>query len=414
MKQPQNRIDPSADFLRADTRHALEIFFSPRSVAVVGASEREDSVGRAVLWNLVQSPFGGTVFPVNAKRGNVLGIKAYPSVGAVPEPVDLAVVVTPAPTVPGVIRECAAAGVRGAIILSAGFKETGAEGARLEEEVLAIARAARMRIIGPNCLGVMSPLSGLNATLAGAMARKGEVAFLSQSGALQAAILDWSIQENVGFSAFVSLGSMLDVGWGDLIDYLDHDGRTKSILIYMESIGDARAFLSAAREVALRKPIIVLKGGRTAQAARAAASHTGSLAGSDEVLTAAFRRSGVLRVDTIADLFNMADTLSKQPRREAGASASSATRADRESSPPTRWCPEAASWRSSRRPPSRSSPRCCRPTGAAATPSTCSATPTPNGTKRPWRSPSRTPPTTGSSSSSRRRRWPSPPPPQLS
>ena len=314
MKQPQNRIDPSADFLRADTRHALEIFFSPRSVAVVGASEREDSVGRAVLWNLVQSPFGGTVFPVNAKRGNVLGIKAYPSVGAVPEPVDLAVVVTPAATVPGVIRECAAAGVRGAIILSAGFKETGAEGARLEEEVLAIARAARMRIIGPNCLGVMSPLSGLNATLAGAMARKGEVAFLSQSGALQAAILDWSIQENVGFSAFVSLGSMLDVGWGDLIDYLDHDGRTKSILIYMESIGDARAFLSAAREVALRKPIIVLKGGRTAQAARAAASHTGSLAGSDEVLTAAFRRSGVLRVDTIADLFNMADTLSKQPR----------------------------------------------------------------------------------------------------
>ncbi|MGZ6124905.1 MAG: bifunctional acetate--CoA ligase family protein/GNAT family N-acetyltransferase, partial [Myxococcales bacterium] len=210
--------------------------------------------------------------------------------------------------------ECAKAGVRGAIVISAGFKETGEEGLRLEQELLAIAREARMRILGPNCLGVMSPLSGLNATFAGAMARKGSVAFLSQSGALQTAILDWSLQENVGFSAFVSLGSMLDLGWGDLIDYLDNDGRTRSILIYMESVGDARAFLSAAREVTLRKPIIVLKGGRTAQAARAAASHTGTMAGSDEVLTAAFRRSGVLRVDSIGDLFYMADALAKQPR----------------------------------------------------------------------------------------------------
>src|SRR5439155_1188785 len=215
-------------------------------------------VGRTILCNLVTNPFGGTVFPIDAKRANVLGIKAWPSVSAAPEKIDLAVVATPTPMVPGVIRECVQAGIRGAIVISAGFRESGGERLRLEREILEIARAGRMRIIGPDCLGVMSPLTGLNATFAGAMARKGEVAFLSQSGALQTAILDWSLQENVGFSAFCSLGSMLDVGWGDLIDYLDHDGRTRSILVYMESIGDARAFLSAAREVTLRKPIIVL------------------------------------------------------------------------------------------------------------------------------------------------------------
>ena len=306
--------DTSADLLGAERRHPLEVFFAPRSVAVIGASERAGSVGRTVTWNLVTNPFGGAVYPVNAKRVNVLGIKSWPTVSAVPEKIDLAVVATPAPFVPGVIRECAAAGVRGAIIVSAGFRESGPEGLRLETEILEIARAARMRVVGPNCLGIMCPLTGLNATFAGAMARKGDVAFLSQSGALQTAILDWSLQESFGFSAFVSMGSLLDVGWGDVIDYLDHDGRTKSILIYMESVGDARAFLSAAREVTLRKPILVLKGGRTAQAAQAAASHTGALAGSDEVLTAAFRRTGVLRVDSIADLFNMADTLAKQPR----------------------------------------------------------------------------------------------------
>ncbi|HET9754526.1 MAG TPA: CoA-binding protein, partial [Myxococcales bacterium] len=313
MAQPirEPKGDASSSLLSAETRHPLHSFFAPRGVAVIGATEREGSVGRTVLWNLVTNPFGGTVYPVNSRRPSVLGIKCYADVASVPEPVDLAVVVTPAPTVPGVIRECAAAGIRAAVVISAGFKEIGAEGVRLEQEILSIAQNARMRLIGPNCLGVMSPISGLNATFAGAMARQGNVAFLSQSGALQTAILDWSLEENVGFSAFVSLGSMLDVGWGDLIDYLDSDGRTRSILIYMESIGDARAFLSAAREVALRKPIIVLKGGRTTQAAQAAASHTGTLAGSDEVLTAAFRRSGVLRVDSIADLFYIADALAK-------------------------------------------------------------------------------------------------------
>ena len=171
-----------------------------------------------------------------------------------------------------------------------------------------------MRVIGPNCLGLMNPMTGLNATFAGAMARPGNIGFLSQSGALCTAVLDWSFRANVGFSAFVSVGSMLDVGWGDLIDHLGDDPRTTSIIIYMESIGDARSFLSAAREVALTKPIIVIKAGRTEAAAQAAASHTGSLTGSDEVLEAAFRRSGVLRVDRIAELFSMAEVLALQPR----------------------------------------------------------------------------------------------------
>ena len=212
------------------------------------------------------------------------------------------------------MAECAAAGVKGAIIISAGFRETGAQGAALEQEVVKIAREAGIRVVGPNCLGVMNPVHGLNATFAAGMASAGTVGFVSQSGALLTAVLDWSAAEGVGFSNVVSLGSMADVGWGDVIYYLGDDPHTSSILIYMETIGDARAFLSAAREVALTKPIAVIKPGRTAEASRAAASHTGSLTGSDEVLDAAFRRVGVLRVDRISDLFGIADVLAKQPR----------------------------------------------------------------------------------------------------
>jgi acetyltransferase len=295
-------------------RRPLDAIFEPRNIAVIGATEARGSVGRTLLWNLVSSPFGGTVFPVNPKRANVLGIKAYPNIAAVPEKVDLAVVVTPAASVPSVMEQCADAGVKGAIVISAGFRELGTAGLELEQQVLKQARRGGIRLIGPNCLGVMNPLIGLNATFSKGIALPGNVAFISQSGALLTAILDWSLRERVGFSAFVSTGSMLDVNWGDLIDYLGDDPRTKSILIYMESIGDARSFLSAAREVSLNKPIIVIKAGRTDAAAKAAASHTGSLTGSDEVLDAAFRRTGVLRVDSIADLFAMADVLAKQPR----------------------------------------------------------------------------------------------------
>jgi len=300
--------------LPAYRRHPLDVIFAPQSVAVIGATEKEGSVGRTLLWNLISHPFGGTVFPVNPKRNNILGIRAYPTIADVPDQVDLAVIVTPAPSVPGVVDECVQAGVKGAIIISAGFKEIGAEGVKLEQQILEKARKAKMRIIGPNCLGVMNPLTGINATFAKGMARPGNVGFVSQSGALLTSVLDWSLRENVGFSAFVSIGSMLDVNWGDLIYYLGDDPHTTSIVMYMETIGDARAFLSAAREVALTKPIIVIKGGRTAAAAKAAASHTGSLTGSDDVLDAAFRRCGVLRVNSIAEIFYMSEVLSKQPR----------------------------------------------------------------------------------------------------
>ena len=314
MSDTEKMIRSTAHNVLRMEQNPLEVMFKPKSVAVVGATERAGSVARTILWNLISTSFGGTIFPVNPKYNSILGIKAYPSLSAIPDPVDLAVIVTPAKTVPGVIEECVAVGVQAAIIISAGFKETGPEGAALEQQILKIARQGNMRIVGPNCLGIMNPITGLNATFASTMARPGSVGFISQSGALLTAILDWSFRENVGFSAFVSIGSMLDVGWGDLIYYLGDDPNTRSIVLYMESIGDARSFLSAAREVALTKPIIVIKPGRTEEAAKAAASHTGSLTGGDEVLAAAFRRSGVLRVDSIADLFNMAEVLSKQPR----------------------------------------------------------------------------------------------------
>lgn len=309
---PIPQTSPAHDILKVE-RRSLRPIFAPRSVAVVGATEKEGSVGRTILWNLISNPFGGTVFPINPSRRSVLGVKAYPRLAAVPDPVDLAVIVTPAATVPGIMAECVECGVSGAVIISAGFKETGPAGLELERQVLEQAQRGGIRVVGPNCLGIMRPVTGLNATFASGMARPGSVGFISQSGALLTAVLDWSLRENVGFSAFASLGSMLDVGWGDLITYLGDDPHTRSIVIYMETIGDARSFVSAAREVALTKPIIMIKPGRTEAAARAAASHTGSLTGSDEVLDAMFARVGVLRVDTIAELFYMAEVLSKQP-----------------------------------------------------------------------------------------------------
>ncbi len=304
--------DPTTDILR-DAR-PLDAIFHPRSIAVIGATEKQGSVGRTILWNLLSSPFGGTVYPVNPTRPAILGVKAYPSLAAIGEPVDLAVIVTPAKTAPGLVEECGQAGVRGVIIISAGFKEVGPDGVELERRVLEAARKHGIRVIGPNCLGIMNPVDRMNATFAAGIANPGRVGFISQSGALLTAILDWAAHEDVGFSSIVSLGSMLDVGWGDAIDYLGDDPNTDSIVIYMETIGDARAFLSAAREVALTKPIIVIKPGRTAQAAKAAASHTGSLTGSDDVLEAAFRRAGVLRVNSISELFEVSEILAKQPR----------------------------------------------------------------------------------------------------
>lgn len=288
--------------------------FHPLSVAVIGATPREGSVARTVLENLSKGSFTGRIFPVNPRHDEILGTPCFKNIEAIPTKIDLAVIITPAPSVPEIITECVRAGVGAAVIISAGFKERGTEGTQLEERIREQLRGSKLRIIGPNCLGIMCPAAKLNATFAHDMALEGSVAFLSQSGALETAILDWSLVEQVGFSAIVSTGSMLDVGWGDLIDYFGEDERTRSILLYMESVGDARSFLSAAREVALQKPIIVIKAGRSDAASRAATSHTGAMTGSDEVFDAAVRRCGVLRVRSISDLFYMAETLDRQPR----------------------------------------------------------------------------------------------------
>jgi acetyltransferase len=307
-------LDSAHDILNLQD-HPLTPFFKPKTVALIGASEREGSVGRTTLVNLLSGGFKGKIFVVNPKRDQILGQPAFKSIGDIPQKIDLVIITTAAQTVPQVIKECIDKGITSAVIISAGFKETGPAGKKLEDEILALARG-KMRLIGPNCLGLISPICGLNATFAQDIAKPGNVAFISQSGALCTAILDWSLRESFGFSGFVSTGSMADVGWGDLIDYFGADPKTNSIVIYMESIGNARAFLSAAREVSLNKPIIVIKAGRTPEAAKAAASHTGSLTGSDEVLDAAFQRCGVLRVNEISEVFHLADLLGKQPLPE--------------------------------------------------------------------------------------------------
>lgn len=301
----------SNDLFPLRRRQLLDAIFAPRSIAVIGASDKPKSVGQSLLRNLADSPV--PVYAVNPKHAELGGRPCYPDIAAVPRSVDLALIATPAPTVPQVIQDCLAHGVRGAIIVSAGFRESGPEGLHLEQEVLSHIRGGKMRVIGPNCLGAIMPHRSLNASFASSQAIPGRLAFLSQSGALCTAVLDWSLRERVGFSAFVSAGSMADVNWGDLIYYFGDDPHTQSIICYMESVGDARSFMSAAREVARVKPIIVLKVGRTEAAARAAASHTGAMTGSDAILDAAFRRAGVLRVSSLAELFDMAEVLAKQP-----------------------------------------------------------------------------------------------------
>ncbi len=325
-RTPLNVGDPIVGEV-AGNRHSLDVFFHPKSIAIIGASERTGSPGQVLTTNLFdylsrairQGP-DFAVFAVNPVHKTIAGHPAYATIADVPAPIDLAIIVTHATTVPGIIGECVEAGVRGAIVISAGFREVGANGKALEREIAERIRGTQLRVIGPNCIGVMNPITGLNATFARKAALPGNVAFISQSGALCTAILDWSLSEVLGFSAFVSIGSMLDAGWGDLIEYFGDDPNTESIVMYMESIGgliagdQAPKFLAAARTVALRKPIIVIKAGRTEAAAKAAASHTGAMTGSDAVLDAAFRRAGVLRVDWVGDLFHIAEVLAKQPR----------------------------------------------------------------------------------------------------
>src|SRR5262245_16095253 len=302
----------------AGFRHSLDPIFEPASVAVVGASATPGSVGSILVRNLLGNPFGGVVYPINPKRKAVHGVRCYPDLAALPETVDLAVIATPANTVPPLISECVTRGIPTAIIISAGFAEPGAQGRALEQQIREVAKG-KIRIIGPNCLGVIHPPSNLNASFAADMAPAGNVALLSQSGAICTSILDWARTAHVGFSTFVSVGSMLDVDFADLIDYFADDPQTRSIILYMESIGDVRKFLSAARGASRAKQIIVVKSGRHEAGARAAASHTGALAGADAVFDAAFRRAGILRVTTIPDLFNMSEILSSQPRPQGPA-----------------------------------------------------------------------------------------------
>ncbi len=295
-----------------DRRNSLDTFFRPASVGVVGASATPGSVGTMLMQNLLQSDFGGVVYPINPKRKSVHGVLCYPSLLEAPEAVELAVIATPASSVPAAIEQCVSRGVRAAVIISAGFSELGTEGRALEEKIREIA-LGKMRIIGPNCLGIIHPPTGLNASFASAMAQPGRIALLSQSGAICTSILDWARERNIGFSTFVSVGTMLDVDFADLIDHFSDDSNTRSIVLYMESVGDVRRFISAARSAARSKHVILVKAGRHEAGAKAAASHTGALAGSDAVFEAAIRRAGVLRVASIPDLFNMAEILAHQP-----------------------------------------------------------------------------------------------------
>lgn len=293
---------------------SLHTLFNPKSIAVIGASNTPGSVGYALFRNLLASGFEGTVYPVNPNRDSVQGVKSYPTISAIGTVIDMAIIAVPAKFVPDVVRQSGEAGTRSLVIISAGFKEIGSEGEKLMTDINSMVEKYHLTVLGPNCLGFMRPKTKLNASFCRKMALPGGIAFISQSGALGSAILDWSVKENVGFSYFVSIGDMVDIGYHDLIDYFGNDPDTTSILIYMESLSKARQFLSAARGFARTKPIIILKVGKSSAGAKAALSHTGSITGNNEVYDAAFKRVGILRVNTISELFNCAKTLAMQKR----------------------------------------------------------------------------------------------------
>ncbi|MEF8879550.1 MAG: bifunctional acetate--CoA ligase family protein/GNAT family N-acetyltransferase [Candidatus Thermoplasmatota archaeon] len=292
----------------------LDKIFKPESIAVIGASNRREVAGYRIFRNLVGSGYEGVVYPVNPKRESIQGVQAYSSIKDVPKTPDLAIIATPSKVVNQVVEECGEKGVKGIIVISAGFKEIGEEGKKREEELRKIKEKYGLRIVGPNCVGIVMPYLNMNATFAGAMPLKGNIALFSQSGAICGSILDWAATAQVGFSGFVSVGSMMDVDFGDLIDYFGRDAHTKSIVLYVESITEAREFMSAARGFARSKPIIAIKAGRYAEGAQAASSHTGAMAGEDDVYDAAFKRAGIVRVKEISELFNCASILAKQPR----------------------------------------------------------------------------------------------------
>jgi acetyltransferase len=284
----------------------LESLFNPSSIAVIGASADPRKVGHSVVRNLIQFRFSGRLYPVNPSAPEVLGLQAYPSVASIGAVVDLAVIAIPARFVPAAIKECAAAGMRSVVVISAGFKEAGKQGALLEEEIRAIARELHVRILGPNCLGLINTANSMNATFAADMLPKGRIGFFSQSGAMGIAIMDWAIGNEIGFSKFISLGNKADLSEIDFIEYFRDDPETGLILGYIEDVVDGKRFMEAARQAARVKPIVLLKSGGTEAGARAASSHTGALAGSDVAFDAAFRQTGVMRAQGVQDLFDTA------------------------------------------------------------------------------------------------------------
>jgi len=297
-------------------KHYLSKVFEPASVAIIGASEREDSVGGQVLRNMLASGYQGRLYPVNPKHEQVLGLAAYASVADIDHPVELVVIAIPAKAIPQVMHQCGEHGVGAAVVLSAGFAEIGARGLALQNEITDIARTYNIPLVGPNCLGVMRPRTGLNATFAKSGMKSGHVALVAQSGAFCTALLDWADEQGYGFSAVASLGATADIGFGDMLDYLAVDPQTKSILLYVEGVSNARSFLSGLRVAARLKPVIVVKSGRNESGTRAAVSHTGALVGGDNVFDAAVRRAGAVRVTTVNQLFAAAKTLASGTRVE--------------------------------------------------------------------------------------------------
>ena len=293
----------------------LDAIFRPRSIALIGATDRPGSAGLVTLQNLLHGGFQGPIFPVNPKHKTVAGIAAYPDVKSLPLAPDLAVICTPPQIVPQLIAELGARGTKGVVVITAGFAELGNEDGRLlQQAMLDAARPHLLRIVGPNCLGVLSTPVGLNASFAPGNAQKGGIAFIAQSGAMVTTVLDWANARSIGFSRLVSLGDMADVDFGDMLDYLASDPATSAVLLYIEAVTNPRKFLSAARAAARLKPVIAIKAGRHQAAAKAATSHTGAMAGSDEVYSAAFRRAGILRVGDLDELFDAVATLARAPR----------------------------------------------------------------------------------------------------
>ncbi len=293
-------------------QYNLDRIFDPKSVAVIGASESKGTIGHAIIANLVEGGYEGEILPINPKYSTIQGLKAFKSISEVQSSVDLAVIATPISTVTDIVRDCVKAGVGSAVVISAGGKEIGEQGLKVEKRIDEEARKGGLRIVGPNCMGIIRPGRKLNASFAAHMPYQGNMAFISQSGAICSAMLDLSLKEKIGFSHFVSIGSMLDVDFGDLIDYLGDDSEVKSILLYVESLTNIRKFMSAVREVSRVKPVVVLKAGSSPVGARAAASHTGAMAGEDAVYDAAFKRGGITRVHTLEDFFDCAELLAKQ------------------------------------------------------------------------------------------------------